>query len=714
MPNSAGRLQNDNELKFAKEQSFFEKSLLIRYLIGAIFTLCLFAFLHFREVRVEVLELNRTAPNFVVAQIDFDYFNEKATIIMRQEAIRDLGKIYQISEKEIRSQRIEYEDFLVSNPDWRSENEDSTFEKMYKGGEAVERILLQLRFTDPRTYQKIEEAKLPAANYLVYTPTNLFAPDIIPQPIWNYVREKAAKEKGASEKGVDFAVHFFENKSWMMETDPSSEKSLRKKIQSTIPDTYTHVKAGSRVIDQGEKISSHHMVMLQAMKVALGKQRNLWHPLTLLGTLIVTLLGVLICVGYFRTTQPELLKSNRKLFLIATVAILTLGLAKSTELFLLYSKTNWIEVVRYPIFVPFAAILLCSLINATVAAFASGFLAVVLTMTLAFDRQEFLVLNISAALVAILCARTLKKRKEVFIVCFKAWLASVAVLISFQLSQDKIWEFGILSDVFSSIVFMLFTAILVVGLLPLLESTFRIMTDATLMEYMDPNNELLRRLSIEAPGTYQHSVIVGNLAESAALAIGANGLFCRVSTLYHDIGKMATPQYFTENQHGSMNIHQLLTPEESTQVILAHVSEGVAMARKAGLPEQFIDIIKEHHGTTLVYYFYHKQLEKMGNDKNLIDENAFRYAGPKPRSKESTIIMIADSLEAASRSLEKCDERSVDELASRLIRYKAEDGQFDQSLLTLEELATVKDTLVKTIIAFGHSRVKYPAKESHV
>ena len=171
---------------------------------------------------------------------------------------------------------------------------------------------------------------------------------------------------------------------------------------------------------------------------------------------------------------------------------------------------------------------------------------------------------------------------------------------------------------------------------------------------------LLRRLTIDAPGTYQHSVVVGNLAEAAAAAIGANGLFCRVATLYHDIGKMVTPQYFTENQQGSMNIHQLLTPQESAQVIIAHVSEGVALARKAGLPEQFIDIIKEHHGTTLVYYFYRKQLEKVGGDKTLVDEKEFRYAGPKPSSKESAIIMIADSLEAASRSLEKMNEENLD------------------------------------------------------
>jgi putative nucleotidyltransferase with HDIG domain len=210
---------------------------------------------------------------------------------------------------------------------------------------------------------------------------------------------------------------------------------------------------------------------------------------------------------------------------------------------------------------------------------------------------------------------------------------------------------------------------------------------------MDPNNDLLRRLTIEAPGTYQHSVVVGNLAETAALAIGANGLFCRVATLYHDIGKMATPQYFTENQQGGANLHQLLTPQESAEVIMAHVSEGVAIARKAGLPEQFIDIIKEHHGTTLVYYFYRKAIDKAGGDKGAVDEKDFRYAGPKPRSKESAIIMIADTIEAASRSLEKINEETLNELASRLIREKRKTASLTNASSPLKSSPSSKTPL---------------------
>jgi len=229
---------------------------------------------------------------------------------------------------------------------------------------------------------------------------------------------------------------------------------------------------------------------------------------------------------------------------------------------------------------------------------------------------------------------------------------------------------------------------------------------------MDPNTELLRRLSVEAPGTYQHSLVVGSISEAAAQAIGANALFCRVSTLYHDIGKLFNPHYFTENQMGGFNIHQLLTPQESAQVIIAHVTEGEMLAHKHGLPESFIDVIREHHGTTLVYYFYCKQLDQAGGDPNLVDPTLFRYPGPKPRTKESAIIMMADSIEAASRSLEKVDEGILISLVNRLIGEKLEGGQFDECQLTFEEFGIVKQKIINVLSLYRHSRVQYPTKQS--
>ncbi len=701
-----------SELKFSREPSFFDKSTTIRWIIGLVFALCLFVVLHFREVSVEVLELNSIAPRYVVAQEDFDFYDEEATIILKQEALRDIGKIYQISEKEIRQRRIEFENFLIYNQEWRkSIDRSSSFDEMYSAVDSLEKILLNLRFTDPRTLQKMKENNVPTDNYMIFTPNELASEHMLPSKIWDQIRDKLVSSQSFNAASVQFVIDYFKDKVWVLDEDIPAQRNLRRVVQAAIPDKYTHVSAGSRIIDQGGKVTSRQIAMLQAMKKALSEKRNIWHPLTLAGSALLSLVLTGIAVTYFKINHPQVMASNRKLFLIMTVLVITMFIAKMTELFLLSSKNNLIEVVRYPLIVPFAAILICSLLNPDIATFVSGFLTVVLTMALVFEQPGFMILNLATAIVAILSTRSLRRRKEIFVVCAKAWICCVGIIFALHFYQDNLWNMSVFADIVSSALCMLMTAVLVVGLLPLLESGFRIMTDVTLMEYMDPNNDLLRRLTIEAPGTYQHSVVVGNLAEAAASAIGANGLFCRVATLYHDIGKMVTPQYFTENQQGGMNIHQLLTPQESAQVIIAHVSEGVAMARKAGLPEQFIDIIKEHHGTTLAYYFYRKALDLVGGDKTQVDEKEFRYAGPKPRSKESVIIMIADSVEAASRSLEKVTEESLMELANRLIKEKAEDGQFDQCVLTFEELAIVKATLVKTLVAFGHTRVKYPTRE---
>lgn len=706
-----GQDSDTSELQVMREQGFFDRSRGVRLFIAGAFAVCLFVFIHFREVRVEVMELGSQAPKYIVAQIDFSFYDEEATIILRQEAVRDIGKIYRIPDNTIRQLRLEFENYLVSNQDWRTEAEDSTFDDMYRAIEPLEHALHNVRFTDPRTLRKMTEVGITVDDYQVYTPATTTEPVDFPATIWQHLAERAYNDETRAEAAVQFLLRYFKSKEWMIEEDVTAQRSLRKQVQSFVADKFTEIQAGQRIIDQGEKVTARHLAILQAMKRGMSEQRNLWHPETLAGSMLLTFLLIVISIAYLRVHCPEILASNRSLFLLVTIVVFTLLLSKVFEYLVLTSRTNVADVVRFPLFAPFAAILLCSLMNAGIAAYASVFTALVLSLTLATDRHGFLLTNIAAALVAIVSTRSLRRRKEIFIVCGQAWLACAVVIIALQLYENKFWNVSAVTDLFSSCIFMIATAVLIVGLLPVLEATFDILTDVTLMEYMDPNHELLRRLAIEAPGTYQHSVIVGNLSEAAACAIGANGLFCRVSTLYHDIGKLATPQYFTENQQGGMNIHQLLTPLESAQVIMAHVSEGVTMARKAGLPEPFIDIIKEHHGTTLVYYFYRKGLEQVEGDESLIDEHDFRYKGPRPRSKESAIIMIADSMEAASRSLDEINDETLSNLIDSLVRHKFEDGQFDECILTFEELQAAKRAMIKTLMAAGHSRVKYPERK---
>lgn len=697
------------EIAARGEPGFFDTHPGVRVLIGFFLTFCLFLFLHFQEVHVEIPELNSKASNYVVAQVDFEFPDDETTLLLKQEAARDIGKIYKVNPKEIEERREEFEKFLIGDQSWRKIAERSTFQEMYQAANMLENTLLKIRYTDARTIQKIKEMRLSEGDYQLFIPPDeLNQQVLLPDELWTYLRGEAFAKSSFQPGTVDFVIDYFKERGWLLEQDAGLQKNLQKLARSMVPQKFTRVHAGNSIIKQGEKVTSRHIAMLQAMKQTLGEQRNLWHPITLLGSFIIALLFTLVGALYVKSAHPELYGSNKQLFLLVTVVVLTLILAKIIEFLLL--KSNLSELVRFPVLAPFAAILLCSLFNPRVAIFASGFISIVLSMALAIDRNGYFLINFLASMVAVLNIRRLHKRKEVFLVCGKAWACCVALVIGIDLYTMGHWSLFIVADIISTFLFMSLIGILVMGFLPLLESAFHVMTDISLMEYMDPSNELLRRLSIEAPGTYQHSIVVGNLAEAAALAIGANGLFCRVSTQYHDIGKLIAPQYFTENQQGGVNMHQLLTPVESAQVIISHVSEGVSMARKAGLPEPFISIIKEHHGNTLVYYFYTKECEIHEGDKTQVDEKDFRYMGPKPRTRESAIIMIADSLEAASRSLDEFTPEAVTTLVESLIAEKTEDGQFDECQLTFEELGIVKKTLIKTLVAAGHSRIKYPGK----
>lgn len=689
------------------KEIFLTNNLGWRLLIALFFTLCLAAFLHFREMRVEVLELGTTANKYVVAQVDFEYIDPEAMILLKQDAIRDLGKIFRIEDKSIRQARFDLEN------EWIKEQQAEklqSLDDLYSAVDLLELELVKSRFTDSKTLQELRNNDYPTQDYLLFQPKKSDVPSIIPREYWQTLRKRVMDDENINSAALTSVINFYQNRKWTFLLDSQTQASIVKKIQKNIPEKRTRVLAGTRIIDQGEKVTPRHLLMLSAMKKALGDVRRIAEPLPIIASLLMAFIFTLLSGWYFYYNNPEIVRSLQKLSLIITIVLLTLILSKVTELLLLINPSTWFDVIRYPLLVPFATILVCTLLNSRIALYVAAFLSVILGISLAVDHSKFLVINLVTALVVIISARSMRKRKEIFRVCFLAYVSAIPVLFAFTFNENQFWTLSLGIDFLSTLFFLLLTGILVVGLLPLLESLFRIMTDMSLMEYMDPNNELLRKLMIEVPGTYQHCLVLGNIAEAAARAIGANGLFCRVSCLYHDIGKMNNPHFFTENQQGGVNIHQLLTPVESAQVIISHVTDGVMLAKKYRLPQSFIDVIKEHHGTTLVYYFYAKEVELKGGNIDEVDENAFRYPGPKPHSKESAIIMIADSSEAASRSLDEIDEKSLRKLVNRVVTDKAEEGQFDECRLTFEELGIVKEAIVKTLMLTHHVRIKYPKK----
>ncbi len=248
-------------------------------------------------------------------------------------------------------------------------------------------------------------------------------------------------------------------------------------------------------------------------------------------------------------------------------------------------------------------------------------------------------------------------------------------------------------------------------LLPLLEYLFNLTTDISLLELMDLNQPLMRNLLVEAPGTYHHSIIVGNLVEAAAEVIGVNPLLARVSAYYHDIGKIKMPEYFVENQEGPISRHDKLTPNMSSLIIISHVKEGVELARQNKLPEVIIDIIQQHHGTNLITYFYQKAKDQHPPESHTLSEAEFRYPGPKPQTRVSALLMMADAVEAASRALTEPTPSRISALVDRIINHIFLDGQLDECEITLKDLQEIKKCFNYILTGMFHRRIDYPGFE---
>jgi len=263
--------------------------------------------------------------------------------------------------------------------------------------------------------------------------------------------------------------------------------------------------------------------------------------------------------------------------------------------------------------------------------------------------------------------------------------------------KDALWGFG--GGVFSSF--------FVMGLLHIFEIGFNITTNITLLELSDLNNPLLKELILKAPGTYHHSLIVGNLAEAACDSIFANSLLARVGAYYHDIGKIEKPEYFSENEHDAKSRHTQLAPTMSALVIIKHVRDGLELAKKHKLPASLMNFIQQHHGTGLIYFFYQRALEKV-KDESYLKEEDFRYPGPKPQTKEAAVILLADSVEASSRSLSDPTPAKIEALTQKIINNKFIDGQLDECELSLKDLNKISVSFTRILTGMFHSRIEYP------
>ena len=328
-----------------------------------------------------------------------------------------------------------------------------------------------------------------------------------------------------------------------------------------------------------------------------------------------------------------------------------------------------------------------------------------------YGLDEFVILMVASTASAFYCRKIRSRTRLVNVGLSAAAVVFPTVLaVKYMLGQPP--NQALLTDaiLFSAGTFA--AGLLMTNLLPFLEGWFEIQTDARLLELSDANHPLLKELVQRAPGTYNHSINVASISEAAAESIGANGLLCRVAAYFHDVGKLRKPEYFIENQAGGVNKHDDLTPSMSTLVIIAHVKDGVEIGREHKLPPRIIDLMEQHHGTTTVEYFYRRALtnSEAENDgvASGVDEADFRYPGPRPQSQEAAVMMLADAVESASRSLREPTPARIENLVNEISKKKLDDGQFDECDITIEGLKTVQASLIKSLNAMYHARVQYP------
>ncbi len=482
--------------------------------------------------------------------------------------------------------------------------------------------------------------------------------------------------------------------------DVVATENARSQARQAVPATKGSVVAGQVIVRRGDVIGEGDLETLAAYEAALTKEGRLrelgrdWAALIgafLLNLLLLSLFGLLLY--FFRREVYGNFRFVLLQFLLAAA----------------YFVGAWVVAGQgFPpqlLPVAFAVLPVAILWDGRMALVLALLLGIITGIQPPFHEFSILVVTCVGGSVAALSARAVRRRSQTWIFIALITLGYALAIVSLGLLEGGTAK-GVLASILWAAGNATASAILAMGFMPLFEWFTGITTDQTLLEWADPNRPLLKRLSMEAGGTYAHTISVANLAEAAATAIGANGLLTRVGVYYHDVGKMLKPHFFVENQPGGRNPHDKLKPHTSAAIVREHVLEGEKLAREEGVPEVVASFIPEHHGTQLIGFFYEKAKEESEVEP---DPEEFRYPGPKPRSKETAIVMLADSVESATRALQDPSPERVRELVRTIVEGKIRDGQLSDSPLTLRDLSTIQEAFAKVVGGMFHHRIDYPA-----
>ncbi|MGH2453557.1 MAG: HD family phosphohydrolase [bacterium] len=477
--------------------------------------------------------------------------------------------------------------------------------------------------------------------------------------------------------------------------DRATTQTLRMEAADAVEPVRVRILRGEIIIRRGDRVTEAHMRRLEALGLVGVPMR--WDVVLGVALIIALLLGI---TGYYLMEyQTEIWRRDRLILLWGLMVVVTTLLAR-----LIVSYRLPLSLV--PAAVAVTPILLAVLLRPRLGLLTAATLSLLIALIATSDLRTAFVAFVGSA-VGVYAIRRISHRTDLIVGGLKAGAATAAAMVAMSLLERRPVYPEMVGGAAAGVASGIFVGIFSIGVLPYLENFFGLVTPIKLLELSNPGHPLLRRLQMEAPGTYHHSVIVGNLAEAAADAIGADGLLVRVGTYYHDVGKVRRPVFFVENQIGVENPHERMSPNLSALTVAAHVRDGMDLAREYGLPQSVADFIPEHHGTTLITYFYHQAMER-GDDP---EPAAFRYEGPKPQTRETAIVMLADAAEAAVRALARPTPDRIYDVVRKIIHDRLEDGQLDECDLMFRDLEQIAQTFTRILTGIFHPRIEYPDLE---
>ena len=514
--------------------------------------------------------------------------------------------------------------------------------------------------------------------------------------ILSFIKSKIGNEPFTQEENVVLNIIYEELKPNVSFDTDFTERVLQENL-SKISYTKGLVSENERIIFKGDIVEGEKLLILNSVKSEFESQ--VWsksnYNWIVSGYTILVALAFLMLLLFLKKYRLEIFENNTKVtFIFFNIILIVL-------LITLIVKYDAKYIYIAPIVI--LPLVLKAFFDARLGLF-THVLTVLLLGFIVPNSFEFIFLQIIAGIVTILTISELYKRANLFISVIQITFVYFVAYFAFSIiqegnAQNLDWE-----------KFLYFTinggaTLFVLPLIYVFEKLFSLVSDESLKELSNTNSKLLRELAEKAPGTFQHSLQVANLAEACANEVQANSMLVRTGALYHDIGKMINPMYFTENQSTNVNPHNELTPTDSALIIINHIIEGVELAKKNRLPDRIIDFIRTHHGTTLVYYFYKKEEELIGN---IPEKHHFQYPGPIPFSKETAILMMCDSVEAASKSIKEPTAQAFDNLVEKIVNKQMEEGQFMNADITFKELQIIKKVLKKKLKNIYHLRIEYP------